>query len=208
MPEDKNLKQILNFLHEAGELKKAYRFSENLCKEKFGDSSADHSWRLALMSFIIAGEIKAPVNILKVLKIALVHDLPEAITGDIDFRLIAAGKITKKEKNKLEAKAMKKFKKLLPPKIGREIYNLWLEYETGETKEAKFVKTLDKMESILFFNEVKNKNKIDVPDLIGTYGNKQVDQFPKLKNIFELVKRELKNEFKKTDFPWKKEYNI
>jgi putative hydrolases of HD superfamily len=208
MNKNKNLKQILKFLHEAGELKKAYRFSENLCEEKFGDSSADHSWRLALMSFIIAGEIKADLDILKVLKIALVHDLPEAITGDIDFRLIAAEKITKEEKNKLEARAMEKFKKLLPPKIGREIYNLWLEYEMGKSREAKFVKTLDKMESILFFNEVRNKNKIDAPDLIGEYGNKNVNQFPELKNIFELVKKELKNEFKKTSFPWKKEYDI
>ncbi|MDD5291328.1 MAG: HD domain-containing protein [Patescibacteria group bacterium] len=208
MPKDKNLKQILNFLHQAGELKKAYRFSENLCKEKFGDSSADHSWRLALMGFVIAEEIKANLDILKVLKIALVHDLPEAITGDIDFRLIAAGKITKEEKNKLEARAMKKFKKLLPPKIGQEIYNLWLEYETGKTREAKFIKTLDKIESILFFNEVKNKNKIDAPDLIGAYGNKQADQFPELKNIFKLIKKELKNEFKKSPFPWKKEYDI
>ena len=208
MPKAKNLKQILNFLHQAGELKKAYRFSENLCKEKFGDSSADHSWRLALMAIVVADELKLGLDMERALKIALIHDLPEAITGDIDFRLIAAGKITKEEKNKLEAKAMKKFKKLLPPEIGQEIYNLWIEYETGESKEAKFVKTLDKMESILFFNEVKNKNKIDAPDLIGAYGNKQADQFPELKNIFKLIKKELKNEFKESRFPWKKEYDI
>jgi len=206
MTEDKNLKKILNFLHQIGKLKETYRFGES--KTLKGDSSADHSWRLALMAAVIANELKLNLDMEKVLKIALIHDLPEAITGDIDARLIAQGKVTKEEKHRKEKEAMEKIQKSLPPKIGKEIYRLWQDYEKGGSKEAKFIKALDKIETLTHFTGIKAPNKIDTPELLVVYGNKEVKNFPQLENMFKLVKKEIKKDFKKNGVPWKKEYSI
>jgi len=202
----KNLKQILKFLHQIGKLKETYRFGES--KVLKGDSSADHSWRLALMAAVVASELKLNLKLEKALKIALIHDLPEAITGDIDARLIAQGKITKEKKHEQEKKAMEKIKKSLPGKIGKEIGSLWQDYEKGGSAEAKFIKALDKIETLTHFTGIKTPNKIDAPELLITYGNKEVKNFPQLKNIFKLVKTELKIDFKRNGIPWKKEYNF
>lgn len=202
----KNLEQILKFLHKIGKLKETYRFGES--KTLKGDSSADHSWRLALMTFIIADELKLKIDIGRAMEIALVHDLAEAITGDIDARLIAQGKITKEKKYRQEKKAMKQIKKSLPAKTGKEIYGLWQDYEKGGSKEAKFIKALDKIETLTHFIGIKADNKIDMPEFLGLYGNKEVKNFPQLENMFKLVKKEIKKDFKKNNIPWKKEYDI
>jgi len=103
---------------------------------------------------------------------------------------------------------MEKIKKSLPAKIGKEIYNLWQDYEKGRTKEAKFIKALDKIETLTHFTGIKIPNKIDAPELLGLYGNKEIKNFPELKEMFKLVKNEIKKDFKKNGVPWKKEYNI
>lgn len=202
----KNLEQILKFLHKIGKLKETYRFGES--KTLKGDSSADHSWRLTLMTFIIADELKLKIDIGRAMEIALVHDLAEAITGDIDARLIAQGKITKEKKYQQEKEAMKKIKKSLPAKTGKKIYGLWQDYEKGGSKEAKFIKALDKIETLTHFIGIKADNKIDMPEFLGLYGNKEVKNFPQLENMFKLVKKEIKKDFKKNNIPWKKEYDI
>ena len=107
-----------------------------------------------------------------------------------------------------EEASMGKIKKSLPPKTGKKIYELWQDYEKGGSKEAKFIKALDKIETLTHFIGIKARNKIDMPELLVTYGNKEVKNFPPLKNIFKLVKKEIKSEFKKNNIPWKKEYNI
>ncbi|MDD5071799.1 MAG: HD domain-containing protein [Patescibacteria group bacterium] len=206
MPKDKNLKQILKFLHQIGKLKETYRFGES--KTLKGDSSADHSWRLALMAAVVASELKLKLKLEKALKIALIHDLPEAITGDIDARLIAQGKITKEYKHQKEEKAMEKIKKFLPVKTGKEIYKLWQDYEKGESEEAKFIKALDKIETLTHFTKIEAPGKIDTPELLVIYGDKEVKNFPRLESMFKLVKKEIKEDIKKNNIPWKKEYNI
>ncbi|MDD5031815.1 MAG: HD domain-containing protein [Patescibacteria group bacterium] len=206
MPENKNLEKILKFLYQIGKLKETYRFGES--KTLKGDSSADHSWRLALMAAVVADELKLNLRLEKALKIALIHDLPEAITGDIDARLIASGKITKEYKHKKEKEAMEKIKKFLPTKTGKEIYNLWQDYEKGGTSEAKFIKALDKIETLTHFTKIEAPGKIDMPELLVIYGNKEVKNFPELESLFKLVKKEIKKDFKKNNVPWKKEYDI
>lgn len=76
----KSLAKLLDFFVVAGKLKKAIRFSA--AKKIKGDSSADHSWRLALMVFTVAKELKLKMNVEKAMKIALVHDIAEAVTGE------------------------------------------------------------------------------------------------------------------------------
>lgn len=197
------LKQILNFFQQAEKLKSIIRFSER--KSIVRESSAAHSWRLALMVFVVRDELKLNINIEKALKIAIIHDLAESVTGDVDYILIADGKVSKKEKKKLEEDALQKIKNNLPKKIGKEIYNLWSEFEKGTTKEAKFVRALDRIETLTHLLKVGYK-AYDRPELIPTYADKAVKNFPELTGMLKAIKQKLKTEFNKGKIPWKKEY--
>ena len=198
-----NLEKIFSFLSHAGKLKDVLRYNEKRNGTK--ESVADHSWRLALMVFTIAEELKISVDILKSIKMALAHDIAESITGDIDAVLIMEGKVLKEEKKKEEIKAMEEIKKIPPEKIGLEIYDLWNEYEKSETREARFIKALDKLETLMHLAESGHKT-YDKPDLIPTYADEAVKNFPELLPMLKIVKRKLKDEFIKGRFEWKVEY--
>lgn len=202
---DKDYDKILNFLREAGKLKSTFRFNaaDNVPK----DSSAAHSWRLSLMAFVLADELKLKINTEHALKIAIVHDIVEAVAGDIDYRLIFKGKVTKEEKQRSEREAIEKLKQTLCARTGEMIYELWKEYEDGLTSEAKFIKALDKLETTIHIVESGYKS-VDVPELIAKYADSAVSNFPELTDMLKAVKQKLKAEFAKGDIPWKEEYDI
>jgi len=199
-----DLEQIFKFLHQAEKLKTTMRFLES--KDIVQESSAAHSWRLSLMVFVVANELNLNLNIEKALKIAIVHDLAESITGDIDYLFITNGKVSKEEKKKLEENAMQQIKNSLPKKIGNEIYNLWKEFETQSTNEGKFVKALDKLETLTHLVEVGYK-AYDKTEVIPTYADEAVKTFPELSGVLKKIKKELKLEFEKGSIPWREEYN-
>ena len=199
-----NLEKVFDFLHEVENLKSTLRY----CTTKSGrkESTAEHSWRLALFSFIIAEELNLDIDRLHSMKIAIVHDIAEALTGDIDAILIAEGKVSREEKQKKEIGAINKLKDILPEKIGNEIYTLWKEYDEGFTREAKFIKAIENMETTTYLTEVGYKH-YDVPEAIATYPDKAVNNFPELKPILKIIKAKLKKEFEKGNIPWKEEYD-
>ncbi len=199
-----NLEKIFDFLHKIENLKSTLRYNKVTSGRK--ESSADHSWRLALTTFIIADELKLNLDINKSIKIALVHDLAEALTGDIDAIQIAEGKVSIEEKNKQEIKAIKELKDILPENIGEEISNLWHEYEKGITRESKFIKALDKIETLTQLVESGYKT-YDKPKFIANYANKSVKQFPELSEMLNILKRKLESEFDKGNIEWEEEYN-
>jgi putative hydrolases of HD superfamily len=199
-----NLNKIFNFLHQAAKLKTTFRFGaeENSIKE----SSADHSWRLALMTFIVADELKINIDINKAMRIALIHDIAEALTGDIDTVLIYEGKFNKNKKHKLELTALNKIKNTLPPMTGKQILDLWHEYENSSSREAKFVKALDKIETLTQITEAGYKT-YSKPQFIPNYADKAVNNFPDLMPMLKMAKEKLRAEFKKGGLVWKKEYS-
>ncbi len=112
------------------------------------ESVAEHSWRMALMAFTIAPD--EPVNVERCIKMALAHDLPEAIVGDV-FALDPKARIGKTER---ELEGMKKLCSMISDKkIADELFALWNEYEEARTPEARFVKLLDKFEVLMQHNE-------------------------------------------------------
>jgi len=199
-----DLNKIFNFFEQAGKLKEVERYNEK--RNGIKESAADHSWRLALMAFAIAQELNLNLDILKAVKIALVHDIAESVTGDIDAVLIMEGKFSKEEKKKEEMEAMGKIKNIAPEEIGGEIYSLWEEYETGETWEARFIKALDKLETLAHLSESGYKT-YDKPELIPRYADEAVKNFPELLPLLKIVKQKLKEEFIKGGFEWKEEYD-
>jgi len=200
----KNLQKIIKFLHKAGGLKNAIRFKNS--KNMIGDSAAEHSWRVALMTFIFADELKIKINLIKTLEMALIHDIVESIVGNVDYTSIIKGKITEKQKTLLENKAINQLRKSMTQYSGNKISALWKEYEKGITKEAKFVKAMNRLETLMYLVEAGFKS-YDKPETIANYADEAVNNFPELKYILKEVKNELKKEFKKGGLVWQKDFD-
>jgi len=196
------MKEILNFLTTSGRLKFTYRYSEVSKIPK--ESSAAHSWQLSLMVFLIADELNLDINIERALKIAIIHDIAEALTGDVDMILIKDKKVTKEEKYQLEIKAINKLQEFFSK--SSKIKDLWQEYQENKTKEARFVKALDKIEALIFLSEIGYKF-YDRPELIPMYADDFVKFFPELIPFLKITKLKLKEEFKRGNIPWKDKYN-
>ncbi|EKD58978.1 MAG: hypothetical protein ACD_56C00015G0006 [uncultured bacterium] len=140
------MEKIFDFLHQVEKLKDTLRYNQTSGGRK--ESSAEHSWRLSLMVFVVAEQLKLKLDVFRAIKIAIVHDIAESITGDIDAIKVHDGEITKEEKHELEISALQKIREMLPVNIGQEIFDLWNEYEENETQEAKYIKALDKIETL------------------------------------------------------------
>ncbi len=144
----KELNSFLDFCHQSEGLKKLLRHS--WLSDGRQESVAEHSWRLALMSMILGSQLNRKYDQGKLVKMAIIHDLAEIIVGD--RWAFKKAKIDQQEK---ERQGLQKLMEVLSPKIRREMLELWEEYEKGETKEAKLVKALDKIEVLIQHNEAK-----------------------------------------------------
>ncbi|KAI3444079.1 hypothetical protein Pfo_000744 [Paulownia fortunei] len=115
------------------------------------ESIADHMYRMGLMA-LIASDIPG-INREKCIKMAIVHDIAEAIVGDIT----PSDGIPKQEKSRREREALQNMCELLGGgERAKEISDLWMEYEENSSMEAKVVKDFDKVEMILQALEYEN----------------------------------------------------
>jgi putative hydrolase of HD superfamily len=144
------LKNILSLLNLVEHLKSVLRHSWLSSGRQ--ESVAEHSWRLALMIMLLAPYSQAPINVEKALKMAVIHDLAEAITGDIPIFESHDNQI-KQQKILAEQAAMQEMRAILNNDMGEELFMLWQEYENKQSAEAKFVNALDKIEAQLQHNE-------------------------------------------------------
>ncbi len=139
----KQLIDIIKFLNIAEKLKSELRHSWLSCHRQ--ESVAEHSWRMCLMVILFAPYLSQPVDMEKCLKMAVLHDLAEAETGDIPVFDTQDPKV-KKRKQVLELASMKKICAILPHPLGEEMFSIWIEYEEKKSFEACFVNALDKIE--------------------------------------------------------------
>lgn len=138
------LEQQIAFLLEIDQLKQIYR--QNLILDgSRRENDAEHSWHLALMAMILQEYTEQPVDLSKVLSMVLIHDLVEIDAGDT-FCYDGEAGLDKKER---EEKAAQRIFNLLPREQGRELKGLWLEFEQGESPEAKFAAVLDRLQPFL-----------------------------------------------------------
>ncbi|RZC53973.1 hypothetical protein C5167_012830 [Papaver somniferum] len=135
------------------------------------ESIADHMYRMGVMALITA-DIPG-VNRDKCVKMAIVHDIAEAIVGDI----APCDGVPKEEKSRREREAIEKMCTLLGGgDRAKEINDLWMEYENNSTPEAKVVKDLDKVEMILQALEYENEQGRDLEEFfVSTAGKFQTD---------------------------------
>ncbi len=202
---DRNIEKIFELASLISRLKDEKRFKT--VKNFDGDTVAAHSWRLAILVFLIAEELKLDINVLRAVKLALVHDFPEAVTGDLDAHLLYKNVKLRKDKIDNEIVAIDKISSILSFSGKEELKKLWNEYSEADTKEARYVYVLDKIEGVYTFIEPSDSNHYNNPDLIATYCIKGYKLFPELKPVLDFVQNKIKLKFDERDFPWKKEYD-
>jgi len=136
-----SLHNLVKFLKMAGRLKRTPRAGWVEVGIRQPESVADHTFRTSILCMIYA-DIE-DINHLKLLRMALIHDLPEAIIGDL-----TPSKKTKESKEKEDA-AMSQILDLLPKKQREKYMTVWNEYQEEKTREAKAVRQLEKLEMAL-----------------------------------------------------------
>nr|XP_054348430.1 5'-deoxynucleotidase HDDC2 isoform X1 [Pongo pygmaeus] len=142
-------RSLLQFLRLIGQLKRVPRTGWVYRNVQRPESVSDHMYRMAVMAMVIKDD---RLNKDRCVRLALVHDMAECIVGDI----APADNIPKEEKHRREEEAMKQITQLLPEDLRKELYELWEEYETQSSAEAKFVKQLDQCEMILQASEYED----------------------------------------------------
>lgn len=135
------LEQQLTLLMELDKLKSVLRRTRVVSAEKRLENSAEHSWHVALMALLLEEHANEPVDITKVVKMLLLHDVVEIDAGDTFVYDVQASK----DQAERELKAAHRLFGLLPKEQGDELLALWLEFEEAQTPEAKFGKALDRL---------------------------------------------------------------
>jgi|1186.fasta_scaffold129075_3 putative hydrolase of HD superfamily len=137
---------LLRFFHLAGRLKETPRAGWSLRGIASPESVAEHSHRMALLALVLAPRAQPPLDAARCVAMALVHDLAEALVGDITpFDGVDAD-----EKRRREEEAMRSLAALAGDDA---LLGLWREYAAAQTPEARFVKELDRLETVLQASE-------------------------------------------------------
>ncbi|SDD21783.1 putative hydrolases of HD superfamily [Mucilaginibacter pineti] len=138
------LQKQVDFIHEIDKLKYIQR-KTRLFNSTRTENDAEHSWHLALMAVVLSGHSNQEIDLLKVIKMLLIHDLVEIDAGDI-FLYDTAVNHTNTE---AELAAARRIFGLLPSEQADELILIWEEFEAGETAEAKFARAMDRFEPLL-----------------------------------------------------------
>ncbi len=145
---------LLKFFNDVGKLKTLKRAGWVLRGIKNAESVAEHSYRTAVLAMAIADKLSLSKNEkLRLIEMALIHDLGEAYVGDI----VPEQNISKKKKHLLEKKAQQRIFANL--QNGNYYYKLWLEYEENNTKVSRILHQLDKLEMVIQALEYQNEHK-------------------------------------------------
>ena len=136
--------QQLRFIVEIDRLKNVLRRTL-LTDASRRENSAEHSWHIALMAPLLAEHACEPVNVERVMRMLLVHDIVEIDAGDT-FAYDANGNADKAER---ERRAADRLYGLLPDDQARELRAAWEEFEAAESAEARFAHALDRLQPLL-----------------------------------------------------------
>jgi putative hydrolase of HD superfamily len=139
------LAQQIRFIAECDKLKEIFRQTLNT-QSRRAENDAEHSWHLCLCVIVLAEHANAPnLDVLRVLKMVIVHDLVEIDAGDT-FAYDAAAMVGQHER---EARAAERIFGLLPPDQAQAFRALWDEFEERKTPEARFALAVDRFQPML-----------------------------------------------------------
>jgi putative hydrolase of HD superfamily len=138
------MQQIIDFILELDKLKGVTRKTRPLGLTR-QENSAEHSWQIAMLAASLAHHAASPVDINRVVRMLLVHDIGEIDTGDT--LVYAEGDWAARKAAELAA--VKRIFGLLPEPQGAAFLALWEEFERGETPEARFAHAVDRAMPVL-----------------------------------------------------------
>lgn len=139
-----NLERQLGFLREIDRLKGIIRMSP-LIDQSRRENSAEHSWHLAMYALVLSEHAAAPVDVVRVVKMLLLHDIVEIDAGDTPLHDPTAH-AAQAEREQLAAE---RIFGLLPDAQAAEFRDLWFEFEAGQSDDARFAKALDRFQPLL-----------------------------------------------------------
>ena len=147
-----HLNQQIEFLLEMDKLKSIFRRSYVSGTDRH-ENDAEHSWHLALMALVLSEHANTKIDILRLLKMLLIHDIVEIDAGDTFFYDDKGAN----DKSERERTAANRLFGLLPKNQGKELKDIWEEFEEGRTADALFAKSLDRLMPLLhnFYSEGK-----------------------------------------------------
>lgn len=153
------------------------------------ESTAEHTWRLCLMAMVFGPALGPPdraLDMARLLKICIVHDLGEAISGDIPAVLQAQLAAQAFDKSERERADLLTLMAPLPEALRAEFLDLWEDYEHARSAEARAVKALDKLETIVQHNQGANPADFDYAFNLQ-YGERHTRGHPLLERIRAAV---------------------
>ena len=183
-----NEKKFLEFTKIVGKLKRIQREGFKMYKIKDSESVADHSFRTTILGMLLA-DIEN-LNTEKIMRMLLLHDIQESLTGDIPS--IYKEKMPEKSKE-IETDAIKKTLSVLPENLKEKYLSLWKEMEDEKTLEAKFCNDMDKLERMLQVLEYEKEQPEKRKDLEIFWSREDLNKpknFPFLIKIYEELRKE------------------
>lgn len=183
--------QLIEFLGVIEKLKCNTRHSWTSSGRR--ESVAEHTWRLAVLAMLCKDEYPDLDND-KLIRMCLVHDLGEALTGDVPS-------FYKTEQNELgEAEAWEQLFLMLPEPYASEIRALYEEMEKRETPEAKLYKALDNMEAVISHNEASLDTWIPLEYTLNlTYGEENAAWSPYTRELRAYLTEQTKQKLEKAE---------
>lgn len=138
------MQQIIDFILELDKLKGVTRKVRPLGLDRY-ENSAEHSWQLALLAIALSRYAEGPVDIERVIRMLLVHDVGEIDAGDV----MAFAHINWEERKAAERAAVMRIFSILPEEDSSGLLELWREFEQGESAEARFAHAVDRAMPVL-----------------------------------------------------------
>ena len=150
---NERLRKQIDFIIEIDKLKEIYR-QTYIIHSKRKENDAEHSWMIAVMALLLSEYAEKNIDIFRVVKMLLIHDLVEIDAGDTfiyDYK-------SNKDKLKREKAAADRIFNLLPSDQAEEVHSLWREFEARQSPEAKFAASLDRLQPLLHNYYIKGRS--------------------------------------------------
>lgn len=156
---DPDLHQRMQFIMELDKLKSILRQTQLVAVDRL-ENDAEHSWNLAIMALVMTEYANADVDLLRVVKMLLIHDIVEIDAGDSPLYDAAA----KEDQEERELVAANRLFGLLPSETGDEFMALWQEFEAHQSSDAQFARSMDRLSPLLynFFTKGVRWSKFEV----------------------------------------------
>ncbi len=180
-----HLRAVLEVLQLAERLKCELRHSYT--SDGRQESVAEHTWRMSLMAVLLEPYLTQKIDVARLLKMIIIHDLVEAEAGDVSVLDVLRNPGLKAIKQAREKAAIENLRRQLDGPLGQDIYDLWHEFEDKTTYEARVANALDKLEVQLQHNDAPLSTWEEIEYEMSFMLGKHTDFDPVLSQLKELI---------------------